>query len=66
MYQKHSLRRVDIAILSVAVLLTMDNGYISDARIALGAVEATPVRANATEQLLVGEILTDNLLAKAS
>ena len=38
----------------------------SDARIALGAVAATPVRAPGAEEALIGKELTDEVIVKAS
>jgi len=45
------------SMVNVATLLTLESpdGPIVDARIALGAVAPTPVRAYAAEQVLIGE-----------
>jgi xanthine dehydrogenase YagS FAD-binding subunit len=46
---------VDFAIVSVAVLVVRDGEVCKEARIALGAVAPTPVRATAAEESLVGK-----------
>ncbi|MCX8184761.1 MAG: xanthine dehydrogenase family protein subunit M [Sulfolobales archaeon] len=50
------LRRTsfDVAKASVAVLLDARDGYIVDARVALGSVAPTPVRARGVERSIVG------------
>jgi carbon-monoxide dehydrogenase medium subunit len=48
---------MDIAVVNVAVSLRLDsNGSCSDARVALGAVAPTPLRARKAEAVLVGEL----------
>lgn len=44
----------DLAKVSVAVLLRVEDGRLSDVRVALGAVAPTPVRARATEKSIAG------------
>ena len=52
------------AIGSVAAVLQVSDGLVSDVRIALGAVAPKPWRAHRAEQLLVGEpATTDNFRA---
>lgn len=54
-YLKFTLRKpVDFAIVSVASIITVKGGVCTDARIALGAVAADPVRATKAEKILVG------------
>ncbi|TEB08964.1 FAD binding domain-containing protein [Pelotomaculum propionicicum] len=64
------LRRTekDIAIVGVAALITLDSQgtHCIDAKIALGAVASTPVRASAAEELLRGRPLTDEILNMAA
>jgi CO/xanthine dehydrogenase FAD-binding subunit len=49
----------------VAALGRLENGTISDVRIAIGSVALVPLRLTATEQLLNGQRLTSALLALA-
>ena len=68
-YLKHAVRgAMDIAMVGVAVLITPDAGKnnVQDARIGLGAVAPTPVRASKTEALLRGKPLTSALLKEAA
>ena len=68
-YLKHAVRgAMDIAMVGVAVLITPDAGKnnFQDARIGLGAVAPTPVRASKTEALLRGKPLTSALLKEAA
>lgn len=60
-YLKHSTRRVDVAIVSVAVLITMDERICKDIKIALGAVGPTPFRARKAEDILRGQKLNGEL-----
>lgn len=54
---KHSLRRMDVAIASAAVLIVADGDVCSDVRIALGAVGPVPYRAKKAEQSIRGQRL---------
>ena len=68
-YQRHTPRKVmDIAAVGVAVRLTLapDGGTISEARICLGAVAPTIIRASEAEEALAGQPPTEELLASAS
>lgn len=57
---------MDIAVVGVAAALSLDAaGIITEARLALGAVAPTPMRATAAEALLSGQRLTGELLAEA-
>ena len=66
-YIKHAVRKaMDLAIIGVAVKIKVEDGVCTDARIALGAVAATPVRAPRAEEALIGRELTDEVIVKAS
>ena len=64
-YIKFSVRKaMDLAIVGVAAWLKMDGNKVVDARITLGAVAITPVRAYNAEKALIGNEITDELLQK--
>jgi CO/xanthine dehydrogenase FAD-binding subunit len=65
-YLRHTPRAwMDIAAVGVAAAVTLDSqGAITEARLALGAVAPTPIRACAAEALLAGQRPTDELLAE--
>jgi len=66
-YIKHTIRQaMDLAIVGVAVSVTIQNGICQDARIALGAVAPTPVRAIVAETLLRGKSKDDRLFKAAA
>jgi len=60
-------KALEISMVNVATLLTLQSpdGPIVDARIALGAVAPTPVRAYAAEDLLVGQMPSEEVFARA-
>ena len=68
LYIKHSPRgAMDIATVGVASAVTVDGaGVCSEARIALGAVAPTPLRAQAAEELLRGKRPDAELLQAAA
>jgi xanthine dehydrogenase YagS FAD-binding subunit len=53
------------ALVSVAAAVDLDGGAVRDARIVLGGVAHKPWRALEAEKLLRGQILSDEVLAKA-
>lgn len=61
-YLKHAVRRTDIAIVSAGVLLTLSNGTCTDARIGLGSVAPTAVRAKSAEEVLKGQAITEDTI----
>jgi xanthine dehydrogenase YagS FAD-binding subunit len=64
---KLSLRRpVDFALVSAATMVSFQDGICTGARICLGAVAPTPVRAMAGEQMLVGAPLTKERIHAAA
>jgi len=65
-YIKQTVRKaLDLAIVGVAVLVTMEGNILSDVKIALGAVAPTPIRARRAEETLRGCKITDDLLERA-
>lgn len=67
-YRRHTARReMDIAVVGVAAALTLDGQgeRIEAARIGLGAVAPTPVRAREAEEALAGQRPSDELFARA-
>lgn len=66
-YIKHAVRKaMDLAIIGVAVKIKVEDGICTDAKIALGAVATTPIRAPKAEEALIGKALTDDVIIKAS
>jgi CO/xanthine dehydrogenase FAD-binding subunit len=67
-YQKFGSRRaLSIAVASVAVAATeKETGCLAKVRIALGSVSPTVVRAAQAEELLEGEVLEADLIARAA
>jgi carbon-monoxide dehydrogenase medium subunit len=51
-YQKFTRRALDWAAVGVAVVLTRENGSVTEPRIALASMGATPLRASAAEEAL--------------
>lgn len=65
-YQHISARsKVDISAVGVGVMVTMDGERCEQARITLGAVAPTPIRALEAENLIQGENLTPHLMERA-
>jgi len=66
LFSRKTRVRMDIALASVAVLLEIDDGVCTKARLAAGAVAPTPLRLTAVEQLLEGKRITPKLMADAA
>jgi len=65
-YIKFGLRKSGaLAVVGVAVAVQVENNVIKDARVVLGAVAPTPVRAKKTEDFLKGKKVNDDLLVEA-
>src|SRR5271157_37796 len=66
-FVKFRLREaIDFALVSVASVITTEDGICQDARIVLGALAPRPVRALAAEKVLVGQLLDDKQAAAAA
>jgi len=65
-YEKFTIIRNDMGIVSVAASITLDDGGVEcrDARIALGGAASTPLRAKEAEKLVVGQKLNDDMLIR--
>lgn len=59
-------RALDLAMVSSAANLTVEDGVCKDVKIALGAVAITPKRASNAEAVLLGKKLTDELIQQAA
>lgn len=67
-YQRHTPRKImDIAVVGVGVRLTLsEEDTIREARICLGAVAPTPIRATEAEQALTGQAPSEELFGRAA
>jgi aerobic carbon-monoxide dehydrogenase medium subunit len=65
-FQEVARRHGDFAIVGLAASLTLSDGAISDARLALAGLSDVPVRAAAAEELLVGERPSAELFDEAA
>lgn len=66
-YMKHAARgAADLAIVGVAVIATLDGGRCQNAKIALGAVAPTPMRARNAERVLEAQEPDDTLIENAA
>lgn len=66
-YVKHAVRKaMDLAIVGVAAVITMDGNICTDAKIGLGAVAIHAIRAVEAENILIGKELTDEVLEEAA
>jgi len=66
-YIKFGLRKSGaLAVVGVAVAVTVQDGVLADARIVMGAVAPVPLRAKDAETILRGQVITDELLERAA
>lgn len=66
-FLKFTLRKpVDFAIVSVASVITVEEGVCTDARIALGAVAPGPVRARKAEEVIKGRPINEDIAVMAA
>ena len=61
-FHKLSRSKSDIAQVNIAVTARVESNVLHDVRVALGSVAPTPIRARNSEQLLEGQIVSDDLL----
>ena len=65
-YIKFGLRRAGaLAVVGVASAVQVEGDVIKDARIVLGAVAPTPMRAKEAEKYVIGKKVSDEVLAEA-
>jgi xanthine dehydrogenase YagS FAD-binding subunit len=66
-FLKFTLRKpIDFAVVSVASILSIQDGVCSDARIVLGAVAPAPLRATAAEGIIVGKPIGEAVAVEAA
>jgi carbon-monoxide dehydrogenase medium subunit len=65
-FDEFAQRAGDFAIVSAGAVILLQDGVIAEARLALGGVGDTSLRAQAAETHLVGKPLSDKLLAQAA
>ncbi|MDX9865058.1 MAG: FAD binding domain-containing protein [Anaerolineaceae bacterium] len=67
MYLKFALRRAQaISLVNAAMVLTLDDGIVSDAFITLGSVATTIIHAEEAEKYLLGKSLTPEVMDQAA
>jgi carbon-monoxide dehydrogenase medium subunit len=65
-YEKYSLRRMDVAMVGAAALVVPYGEACGDIRIVLSAVAPTPIRATKAESVLRSHVPTEVLIAEAA
>jgi len=65
-FEEMARRAGDAAVAAAAVTVRVDQGLIAEARIAMAAVDETPVRARQAERLLAGEVPSVEIFAAAA
>lgn len=65
-FEKLTVREGALSIVSAAALVEVSGGRLVDARVALGAVAPTPIRASRVEEALRGQLATREVLRSAS
>jgi xanthine dehydrogenase YagS FAD-binding subunit len=66
-FSKFTLRKpIDFAVVSVASVLTLQEGLCADARIVLGAIAPGPFRAEAAEKVLIGRSIDEHVAGDAA
>jgi carbon-monoxide dehydrogenase medium subunit len=65
-FQEVARRHGDFALVSAGAVVSLDNDRVSEARVALGGVDATPVRVTGAELMLRGRALDEDALEAAA
>lgn len=66
-FLKFTLRKpIDFAVVSVASVISIEDGICREAKIVLGAVASTPVRATGVEDLIEGRAIDESLAERAA
>jgi len=66
-FLKFTLRKpIDFAVVSVASIITVEQGICTDARLVLGAIAPFPVRAKAAEEMLIGKQISEEISVVAA
>ncbi|MBW2031328.1 MAG: xanthine dehydrogenase family protein subunit M [Deltaproteobacteria bacterium] len=61
-----SRQRMDLAVVGVAAFISTDGGRVKSARVGLGAVAPTPMRAKKAEEILQGEVIDEKVISRAA
>ena len=65
-FEEVAQRAGDFAIVSAGAVIALEDGIVTEARLALGGVADTAIRARAAEQHLLGQTLTTELITRAA
>ena len=66
-FQKFERTYADLPLVNVAVRVNLDAaGKVSEARVVIGAATAVPERSSAAESALIGNLLSDEVIAAAA
>ncbi len=64
-YKVSKRRELDISAVSAGFYVTVDDGVVTEARLAFGGMAATPARATSAEKAMVGQAWTHNTVEAA-
>ena len=66
-YLKYTRSAVDLAVVGVAVIITLEPGEVCrDIKIVLGAVASTPMRALSAEEIIRGKIIDEAIIDRCA